>query len=205
MTLSPSFRKLVLTLHIISTMVWLGSVAAYIPIAVYVLTNQDAEMVQSTIQIMSLVINFIVVPMAFASLLTGVVLSLGTRWGLFRHYWVLFKLILTVIAVLILVAYTQELNEMASIASTIEISILQDREHIAHTIGGLLVLIVATVLSVYKPKGMTRYGWRKQMDIKGKSDFTPYSIPRWTKMTGVGAIVLFLVFVVLIFLRMLMD
>ena len=79
MTLSPSFRKLVLTLHIISTMVWLGSVAAYIPIAVYVLTNQDAEMVQSTIQIMSLVINFIVVPMAFASLLTGVALSLGTR------------------------------------------------------------------------------------------------------------------------------
>ena len=31
-----------------------------------------------------------------------------------------------------------------------------------HAGGGLLVLLVAAVLNVYKPRGMTRYGWRKQ-------------------------------------------
>lgn len=166
MNMSPSLRKFVLTLHVISTMGWLGSAVAYIPIATYVLTNQDAEMIRSAIQIMKLIANFVIIPMAFASLLTGVILSLGTRWGLFRHYWVLFKLLLTIIGVFVLVAYTLGLNEMASIASSADISILQDREHMAHTIGGLLVLLVATVLSVYKPGGMTRYGRRKQNEMK---------------------------------------
>lgn len=199
MILSPFFRKLALTLHVISTMIWLGSAAAYIPIAIYVLTNQDVELVQSAIQIMSWIVNFIIVPTAFASLLTGVALSLGTRWGLFRHYWIIFKLLLTVIAVFFLIGYTRGLSEMASIASNVDLSVLQDREHIAHTIGGLVVLIVATVLSVYKPKGMTRYGWRKQLDTK--NDSTPYSTPRWIKRIGFAAIVLLLVIVVLIFFQ----
>lgn len=54
MTLSPSLRKLVLAIHVITTMGWLGSAAAYIPIAAYVLNSQDADMVRSAIQIMSL-------------------------------------------------------------------------------------------------------------------------------------------------------
>lgn len=196
MRFSPSSRKLVLTLHIITTIGWLGSVAAYIPIAVYVLTNNNAEMIQSAIHIMSLVVNFIIVPMAFASLLTGVALSLGTRWGLFQHYWILCKLLLTAVALFVLVGYTQGLNEMAATISSIEISILQDREHLAHTIGGLLVLIVATVLSVYKPKGVTRYGWRKQMETNKKAASVPYSAPRWIKVTGTAAVVFFLLIII---------
>jgi hypothetical protein len=31
---------------------------------------------------------------------------------------------------------------------------------------GLLVLLVITVLNVYKPRGMTRYGWRKQQEAR---------------------------------------
>lgn len=200
MTMSPSLRKLVLTLHVITTMGWLGSAAAYIPIAAYVLTNQDLEMVRSAIQIMNLVAVFIVVPVALASLLTGVILSLGSRWGLFRHYWILLKLLLTVFAVFMLVAYTQILSEAASIAakstlSSIDIRILRDPIHIIHPIGGLLIVLVATVLSVYKPKGMTRYGRHKQPEVKQNTE--PFSIPRWTKMTGAGAIVFLLLIVIL--------
>lgn len=201
MTLSPSLRKLVLTIHVITTMGWLGSAAAYIPIAAYVLNNQDADMVRSAIQIMSLVANFIVVPVAFASLLTGVALSLGTRWGLFRHYWIFFKLLFTVIAVFMLVAYIVELNHAASIASksilsSTDLSILKDSIHIVHPSGGLLIVLVATVLSVYKPKGMTRYGWRKQQEIKSSAE--PYTTPSWIKMVGSAVIVLLLLIVALI-------
>ncbi|CAH1214655.1 hypothetical protein PAECIP111893_03829 [Paenibacillus plantiphilus] len=201
MILSPSLRKLVLTVHVITTMGWIGSAAAYIPIAAYVLNNQDADMVRSAIQIMSLIANFIVVPVAFASLLTGVALSLGTRWGLFRHYWILFKLLFTVLAVVMLVAYIQELSHAASIASkstlsNTEISILKDSIHIVHPSGGLLIVLVATVLSVYKPKGMTRHGWRKQLEIK--SSTVPYTIPIWIKMVGSAVVILHLLIVALI-------
>ncbi|MGG2113426.1 hypothetical protein ABFY60_23605 [Lysinibacillus pakistanensis] len=183
-------------------MVWLGSAAAYIPIAVYVLTNQDVEMIRTAIKIMSLVVNFIVVPVAFASLLTGVALSLGTRWGLFRHYWILLKLLLTVFAVSMLVAYSIELSHAASIAaqttlSSTDIEVLKAPIHITHPSGSVFIVLVATVLSVYKPKGMTKFGWRKQMEIKGKSDFTPYLTPRWIKRVGVAAISVLLIFVVI--------
>ena len=48
--------------------------------------------------------NFVIVPLAIASLLTGVVQALATPWGLFRHYWVVIKLFLTVFATLVLLA-----------------------------------------------------------------------------------------------------
>ncbi|MBY0217825.1 hypothetical protein [Paenibacillus illinoisensis] len=205
MTLSPSLRKLVLTLHVITTMGWLGSAAAYIPIGSYVLTNQDAEMIRSAIQIMSLIANFIVIPVAIISLLTGIALSLGTKWGLIRHYWIFIKLVLTAFAVFMLIAYALELSRAASIAekeilSSTDIGILQDPLHIIHPSGGLIIVLVATVLSVYKPKGLTRYGWRKQLETKRNTDSTPYSAPRWTKNIGYIIAVLFLVIAVLMVL-----
>ncbi len=33
----------------------------------------------------------------------------------------------------------------------------------------LLVLLVATTLAVYKPRGLTRYGWRKQHEQRKES------------------------------------
>ena len=48
---------------------------------------------------------YVIVPLCLASLVTGLVMSLGTRWGLFRHYWVLAKLLITIVAMLILFAY----------------------------------------------------------------------------------------------------
>ncbi|MGF7029178.1 small-conductance mechanosensitive channel [Paenibacillus mucilaginosus] len=183
---------------------WLGSAAAYIPIGAYVLNNQDADMVRSAIQIMSLIANCIVVPVAFASLLTGAALSLGTRWGLLRHYWIFFKLLFTVVAVFMLVAYIQELSHAVSIASqstlsSTDINILKDSIHIVHPGGGLLIVLVAAVLSVYKPKGMTRYGWRKQLENKSSTEL--YTTPRWIKVVRFAVIVLLLLIAALILFK----
>lgn len=121
--------------------------------------------------------------------------------GVFRHYWISFKLLFTVIAVFTLIAYLVELNHAASIAaksilSSTDLSILKDSIHIVHPSGGLLIVLVATVLSVYKPKGMTRYGWRKQQEIKSSAE--PYTTPIWIKMVGSAVIVLLLLIVALI-------
>ena len=50
-----------------------------------------------------------------ASLATGVVQSLGTKWGLFRYWWVVVKLVITVIAVIVLLLYTQTLGALADV------------------------------------------------------------------------------------------
>ena len=96
-------------------------------------------------------------------------MSLGTPWGLFRHYWVIFKLVINVFAVTILLLYTQSIDSFAAIAaretlSRADLSTLRDPTHVVHTSGAILVLLVATTLSVYKPRGMTRFGRRKQRE-----------------------------------------
>jgi hypothetical protein len=60
---------------------------------------------------------FVIVPFALASLLTGLVQSLGTTWGLCRHYWVVFKLLLNVLATLVLLRYTQTVSYLAGLAA----------------------------------------------------------------------------------------
>ncbi|MEK5069717.1 hypothetical protein [Sporosarcina sp. FSL K6-1508] len=101
--------------------------------------------------------------MAFVSLLTGLVMSLGTKWGLFRHYWVLFKLLLTIISTVVLLLNMQTVSFLADVAAeTGSTELLGMRGELLHAGVGLLVLLVITILSVYKPRGMTWYGLRKQ-------------------------------------------
>lgn len=57
-------------------------------------------------------------------------------------------------------------------------------------------MLVATVLSVYKPKGITRYGWRKQQEIKSSTEL--YTTPIWIRIVGSAVIVLLLLIVALI-------
>jgi hypothetical protein len=105
--------------------------------------------------------------LAVASLLTGLVQSLGTKWGLIRHYWVLAKLLITVVSTLVLLMYTQTLSSMADVAAATTLSgddlaTLRTPSVVLHATAALLLLVGATALAVYKPPGLTRYGWRKQ-------------------------------------------
>lgn len=60
---------------------------------------------------------YVIVPLAFAALLTGLVQSLGTTWGLFRHYWVLAKLALTALATLLLLLHMRVAEQVAHTAA----------------------------------------------------------------------------------------
>jgi hypothetical protein len=125
------------------------------------LSGQDAQMVRAAYLAMNVTAWFVIVPLAFAASLTGLVQSLGTRWGLFRHYWVLAKLLLTVIATIVLLLKLKLIGYIAGVAgTTLSIADLREAriELAVHAGGGLLVLLVVTTLSVYKPWGRTRYG-----------------------------------------------
>ncbi|HEX6623882.1 MAG TPA: hypothetical protein VF064_09225 [Pyrinomonadaceae bacterium] len=106
----------------------------------------------------------VLVPLAFASLLTGLVSSLGTTWGLFRHYWVVFKLLINVFATIVLLIFMETFRLMAAAAADpiADLGEVRSASPVVHAALALLLLLVATVLGVYKPRGMTRYGWGKQ-------------------------------------------
>ena len=88
-------RKLALTAHITFSVGWLGAVVAYLALAIVGLTSRDAQIVRAAYLSMELIGWFVIVPFSLAALLTGLVQSLGTQWGLFRHYWILVKFLLT--------------------------------------------------------------------------------------------------------------
>ncbi len=114
---------------------------------------------------MELTAGIVIVPLAFASLVTGLVQSFGTSWGLVRHYWVLAKLALTVIATIVLLLKMKLIGKLASMTAATLFSEADVRamriELLVHAAGGLLVLLAITTVSVVKPWGMTAYGRRQ--------------------------------------------
>lgn len=165
MTMTPALRKFALTAHITTSVGWIGAVVAYLALDVTALTSLDLQTLRAAYLAMEVIIWWVIVPLALASLLTGVIQSLGTPWGLFRHYWVIFKLLLTLFSTIILLQYTQTISYMAGVATDPDTSTADLRAlggSLLHSIGGLVVLILIMFLSVYKPRGMTRYGWSKQ-------------------------------------------
>lgn len=161
--MTPGLRKFALTAHITFSVGWLGAVIGFLALVVATLTSQDAQTVRATFIAMELIGWFAIVPLALASLLTGLVMSLGTKWGLFRHYWVLIKLLLTIIATIVLLLNMQTVSLLADIGTKTESADLNGLwGELLHAGGGLLVLLVIMILSVYKPRGMTQYGRRKK-------------------------------------------
>ena len=174
MTMTPRLRKLTLTAHLAFSVGWIGAVVAYLALVVAAMTSQDAQTLWAAWIAMELTGWYAIVPLAIASLLTGLVISLGTQWGLFRHYWVLFSLVLTILATAVLVEHMQTVIFFASIAAETDradVGGLRDGlwGELLHAGAGLLVLLVIQVLNVYKPRGMTPYGWRKQYEQRTTS------------------------------------
>lgn len=96
--MTPAFRKLALTVHIIASVGWVGAVAVFLAHAIASTSSQDALLVRAACLAMGLTAWFVILPLSLTSLVTGLVQALGTAWGLFRHYWVLAKLLLTGLA-----------------------------------------------------------------------------------------------------------
>src|SRR5688572_25007536 len=103
--MSPGVRKLSLTAHVVSSVGWLGSVASFLILSIAGLTSQNAELVRGCYLTMNLIGQFMIVPLGVAALVTGVIQSLGTHWGLTKHYWVLTKFALTVVATTLLLLH----------------------------------------------------------------------------------------------------
>ena len=165
MTVSPRLTKFALTVHVVTSVGWLGAVITFLVLAIVGLSSNDSQRVRAAYLAMDLTGWYVLVPLSLASPLSGAVQSLGTRWGLFRHYWVVAKLVMTIPATLVLLLHMRPISHIAGIAGTTELSstgLGQLRMQLmVNAAAALLVLLATTALSIYKPKGLTPYGWRK--------------------------------------------
>ena len=171
MTMGPRARKLGLTAHVVSSVGWLGAVVSFLVLAVVGLGSDDAQLVRAVYRVAEPLTWLVIVPLAAASLLTGIVQSLLTSWGLLRHYWVLLKLVIAAIATAVLLLYTRTVGALADVAadSGAGLGELRVPTFVLHSSVALVLLLAATALAIYKPRGMTRYGWRKQQELRAGS------------------------------------
>jgi hypothetical protein len=160
MTMPPLLRRFTLTAHVTCSVGWLGAVVAYLALALAGLTRQDDQVVRAAYLSMELIGRFVIVPCSLAALLTGLVQSLGTEWGLFRHYWILVKFLITLGGTFVLLVHMRRVSQMSAIAAETALSRddfgLLRTQLVVHAVGGLLVLLAATALSIYKPWGKLR-------------------------------------------------
>ena len=159
----PQVRRLVLTAHIATSVGWIGAVLAYVGLDVTATTTQDVERARAAYVAMEVTATSVIIPLALVSMVIGVLNALGTPWGLFRHYWVLVKLLLTLVATTVLLIQSQTISALAAAARGGEDPRMLPGT-LVHSLGGLLVLLIIMILSVYKPKGVTRHGWRRQRE-----------------------------------------
>jgi uncharacterized membrane protein len=170
MAMTPPWRKLVLTTHVVASVGWLGAVLVFLALGITAIVSDDTDTVRAVYVVMEPAGWAALVPLAMASLTTGLIHSLGTAWGLFRHYWVIFKLLINLGAVGVLLLYMQTLGSFADMArSRSNDDMLRTPSVTLHSALALVLLVVATVLAVYKPRGMTAYGRRKRL-LDGRAE-----------------------------------
>jgi hypothetical protein len=164
--MNRSVRKLLLTAHVTFSVGWLGAVAAFLGLGVVGLTSGEAETVRGAYLVMEPAAWFVLVPLAVASLVTGLSRDSRRRGACSRHYWVVFKLLINLFATLVLLLYMETFEALAGVAAdrTEELGAVRNASPLLHACAAMILLLAATALAVYKPRGLTPYGQRRERE-----------------------------------------
>jgi hypothetical protein len=210
MPCAPGVRKFTFATHVTSSAGWIGAVLVFLALASIALISEDERTVRGAYLVMAPAAWLVLVPLAHASLLSGIVLSLGTPWGLFRHYWVVLKLAITLFSTVILLIYMGTFPQMAGVAAdrVVQLGLVRNPSPVVHAVLALILLLIATWLAVYKPFGVTPYARRVNPRAGGPSsavDIPPSAAPSnlatrtpiWMYVIGLAVLLVMLVVVLL--------
>lgn len=187
--MTPALRKLTLAAHVIFSVSWIGAVAAFLILSIAGLRNQSPETVRGVYTSMDLISRFVIIPMCFAALATGIVDAFVTPWGLFRYYWVVVKFALTLIATFLLLMHQNAIARAAKWGSgaaatqlfAADFSPLKT-ELVQKAALAVVLLTGIAILGIYKPWGLTAYGWRKEQQRLGIQPQARSAIPLGAKI-----------------------
>ena len=164
MTFSNPMRKFILFAHVTTSVGLLGAVASFLLLSIFGIVSSNVQLVQASYVLLMPLTAYLILPLVVASLLVGIISSLGTPWGLVRYYWVAGKLLLTSVTLIVLLLQMNAIAELSTIAAA---RIVTDTDMglrirmIVHSGGGLGVLLLIMILSLWKPKGGTPFGQRQ--------------------------------------------
>jgi len=200
--MTPRLAKLNLTVHIVTSVGWIGAVISFLVLSIVGLTSRDPNTVRAMYIAMDLIGLYAIVPFGVAAFLSGILQSVGTAWGLFRYYWVIAKLALTIGALTLLLLHQfTAVSAAAKRATAVIESTTPDMgrlgiQLIADSGIAVVVLLVITVLGIYKPWGKTTSGKRAhQQSNEVARAASASSVPTGLKIflaIGAGLLILFL-------------
>lgn len=161
--MGAGLRRASIALHVVSSIGWIGAAAGYLTLAIAASVSDEPSTIRAAWIGMEISGWYGIVPLGVLAFLTGLVMSLGTAWGLIRHYWVLIAFVLTAVSLTVLIVHMPTVSTMAAIARTADDStVAQLGGDVLHPALGLAVLSVVAVLNLYKPRGLTTYGQHRQ-------------------------------------------
>ena len=167
-TLTTGWRKLLLTVHLVVSVGLVGADISVIILGLAGLTSGVPELIRASYISMELLVSTVLLPLTVAALFTGILLGLGTSWGLVRYYWVLTKLVLTILTLNALIFLLRPaIAHAAAEALAIPLSELTGAYPLSagfaaaiRPVIALIILLVIIMLAIYKPWGRTGIRFR---------------------------------------------
>ncbi|MFF1732600.1 DUF2269 family protein [Streptomyces sp. NPDC058247] len=170
MKLRRPARRATLVVHVTSSACWLGLTLGLVALTVTAITTGSDPMVEGACRAMKVFTDWLVIPLALLTLLSGLLLSLGTPWGLARHRWVYAKFWLTLATTAASIFALRPGVNAAVAAVTAGTPLPRPSDLVAGTIVSLTAYLFMTVISVLKPWGLTRRGRKQQLAARKAVD-----------------------------------
>lgn len=152
--MSQHLRKFILTIHVGTSVGWLGAAIAMFVLTISAIVTHDPELRHAAYTFMHIYDLAIMIPLGYLSFITGILLSLGTNWRLFKYYWIVIKLILTTLVLIFAGVFTQTwVREAINATTNGGDSGVLGVHLLVNAIAFSIVFWSTTALSTYKPWG----------------------------------------------------
>jgi predicted integral membrane protein DUF2269 len=160
--LSPRARRLVLTVHVISSVGLVGSGAGVLILALSAAATDQTVAAHALYTAMRTAVFAVAVPFSLVALGTGIALGLGTKWGVLRHGWVTAKLVLLVVIILTgALVVRPSMDHVIAATSAPAPAAKPDLgssqwEPVAAAASNIVFAVAAVALAIFKPGGRLR-------------------------------------------------
>ncbi|WP_435840304.1 DUF2269 domain-containing protein [Streptomyces chartreusis] len=169
--LSRPARRAALVVHVVASASWVGLTLGLLALGITAAGTGSAVTVEASVRAMKLFADWLLLPVAFLTLVSGLVLSLGTQWGLARHRWVYVKFWLT-LATTTATVFALRPGVNSAVAAVTAGGPLPDAGDVMMgPIVSLSAYLFMTVISVLKPWGLTKRG-RRLREASGRRSGT---------------------------------
>lgn len=178
-------RKALVVTHVIAAACWTGVALMMSAVGVTALTSDDIERVAGAYGLMETFDVGLLAWLNFATTMSGLAVSLTSRWGVIRYRWVAAKLALSLLILLLAFGWLHDTLETAALQAERLAASGGPAERLGTTPAlvaagfglAFLQLVLATLLSLYKPGGRTRRGRRLLAAQRGaRSGRTPVTV-----------------------------